>query len=151
MTLAFLHPQRRRRYTPSVPPSWQTSQSVAADLHRRLHRALGHTRRMLDEARRCGVATGRYELLCDELDDTAEAVDDQLVRAAELPVGVRHRVLLQLRYQIADVERTASRVGRTALEAASPVLPSVERSLRAINERLDVTVEARAEARQLGT
>jgi len=146
---------RRRRTSDKrpadvVPASWHTSQSVAADLHRRMHRSLDKTRRSLAEARRCGTAVDRLEVLCDDLADTARAVDSQLVAAADLPLGVRHKVLLELRYQIVEVERTGDRIGRTALDAASPVVMNVDESLRAINERLDLTIEARAEARRLG-
>jgi hypothetical protein len=135
---------------PGVPASWHTSQSVAADLHRRMHRSIDRTRRTLVDARRCGTITDRYEVLCDDLADTAAALDTQLVTAADLPLGIRHKVLLGLRYQIAELERTGDRIGRTALEAAAPVIINVEESLRAINERLDLTIEARAEARRLG-
>jgi hypothetical protein len=135
---------------PGVPASWHTSQSVAADLHRRMHRSLARTRRTLAEARACGTVTDRLEILCDDLGDTAAALDSQLVAASDLPLGIRHKVLLALRYQIAEVERTGDRIGRTAIEAASPVVLNVDESLRAINERLDLTVEARAEARRLG-
>jgi hypothetical protein len=141
--------RKTSRY-PGVPASWHTSQSVAADLHRRLHRSLDRTRRTLGEAHRCGTVTDRYDVLCDDLADTAAALDTHLVTAADLPLGIRHKVLLGLRYQIAEVERTGDRIGRTALEAASPVIVNVDDSLRAINERLDLTIEARTEARRLG-
>ncbi len=141
---------RKESEYPGVPASWHTSQSVAADLHRRMHRSLDRSRRTLAEARVCGTVTDRYEVLCDDLADAAAALDAQLVAASELPLGIRHKVLLDLRYQIAEVERTGDRIGRTAMEAASPTIVNVDESLRAINERLDLTIEARAEARRLG-
>jgi len=48
-----------------------------------MHRCLDRTRRTVALARRRGVATARYEGLCDELTTTARALDDQLVLAAK--------------------------------------------------------------------
>jgi len=138
----------RRR--PGVPWSWQTSQSVAAGLHRRMHRALDRTRRTVGLARRRGVATAHYEALCDELTTTARALDDQLVLAAKLPFTARHKALLALRYRIVELEGVADQVGRAALDAASPLVSSVDDSLRDIKQRLDHHVEARNELREFG-
>jgi hypothetical protein len=138
----------RRR--PGVPLSWQTSQSVAAGLHRRMHRCLDRTRHTVALARRRGVATAHYEGLCDELTTTARALDDQLVLAAKLPFRARHKTQLELRYRIVELESVAERIGRTALEAASPLVSSVDDSLRDIKQRLDLHVEARDELRHLG-
>jgi hypothetical protein len=145
-----LHP-RKPRGASLVPPSWEASSSIAADLHRRIHRTLDRTRRTLADARRGGVPVERFESLCDDdLAAVARALDDQLVHASRLPVAVRHEVLLELRYEIAEFERTGDRIGRTALAATSPLAGSVDDSLRAINQRLDLTIEARAELRELG-
>jgi hypothetical protein len=138
----------RRR--PGVPWSWQTSQTVAAGLHRRMHRSLDHARHTIALARRRGVATAHYEGLCDELTTTARALDDQLVLAAKLPFTARHKALLALRYRIVELEGVADRVGRTALEAASPLVTSVDDSLRDIQQRLDLQAQARDELRDLG-
>jgi len=132
-----------------VPRSWESSQSVAADLHRRMHRALDRTRATLADARGCGVPTDHFDLLCDELAGAAQILDDQLVAAARLPLRIRHRTLLDLRYQIADLERTGDRIGRTALDAAAPVEGGFDEALRRINERLDRHLEARRELREL--
>jgi hypothetical protein len=150
MTFSRLGRRSRRRRDGGVPRWWDTSQSVAADLHRRMHRSLAGARRTVADAHRCGVPTQHYDRLCDELDAAARALDAQLVQASQLPMGVRHRVLHDLRYRIADLERTGGRIGRTALEAAAPVTGGVEDSLRHINERLDQHLEARAELRRLG-
>jgi hypothetical protein len=141
---------RFRRRRPGVPMSWQTSQSVAADLHRRMHRSLDRTRATIGDARKRGVPTQAYEGMFDELQATARALDDQLVLASRLPFKQRHKVLLGLRYRIAEVERTGERVGRTAIEAASPLVGSVDESLQRINDRLDYHVEAKDELRDLG-
>ena len=140
----------RSRDHDGVPRNWMTSQSVAADLHRRMHAALDRTRATLADARRCGVPTDHFESLCDELASAAQIMDDQLVAAARLPLRVRHRTLLDLRYHIVDLERTGDRIGRTALDAAAPVAGGFEETLRHINERLDRHVEARRELKELG-
>jgi hypothetical protein len=141
---------RASRRKPGVPMSWQTSQSVAADLHRRAHRALERTRREVSDARRRGVPTASYESLVDELEATVRALDDQLVLASRLPFKARHKALLSLRYRIGELERTGERIGRTAIEAASPLVGGVDDSLRTINERLDYVDEARNELKDLG-
>jgi hypothetical protein len=141
---------RASRKRPGVPMSWQTSQSVGADLHRRSHRALERTRRSVADARRRGVPTASYESLVDELEATVRALDDQLVLAARLPFKARHKALLSLRYRVAEVEKTGERIGRTAIEAASPLVGGVDESLRTINERLDHVEEARDELKDLG-
>jgi hypothetical protein len=141
---------RWARRRPGVPLNWQTSQSVAADLHRRMHRSVEKTRKTVAEARKRGVPTSGYAGLCDRLATTARAIDDQLVLASQLPLKARHKVLLELRFRIADVERTGDRIGRTALDAASPLIGTIDESLAEINERLDQHAEAIQELRELG-
>jgi hypothetical protein len=141
---------RFRRRKPGVPISWQTSQSVAAELHRRMHRSLERTRGTVAAARKRGVPTTHYEGLCDDLAATGRAIDDQLVLASKLPFKARHKALLQLRYRIAELEKTGDRIGRTALEAASPLVGSVDDALHTINQRIDHVHEARDELRELG-
>lgn len=150
VTIFGLRRRKQRHSGTGVPASWETAQSVAADLHRRLHRSLDRTRRTVDDARRCGVPTDHFDRLVGELAVTAHAIDDELVHAAELPVDVRHKALLEIRYQIRELERTGERIGRTAVDAASPLVGSVDEALRAINERLDHHIEARDELRRLG-
>jgi hypothetical protein len=141
---------RWSRKRPGVPMKWQTSQSVAADLHRRMHRSLDHTRRTVGDARKRGVPTAGYEGLCDRLAATCRAIDDQLVLASQLPYKARHKALVGLRFRIADVEKTGDRIGRTALEAASPLVGSIDEALQDINERLDHHEQAIEELRELG-
>jgi hypothetical protein len=148
MALAFWRSRQAQRRS-NVPGSWQTSQSVAADLHRRMHRALDQTRRTLADARRCGTSTDRYDVLCEDLATAAAAIDDQLLHASRLPFDPRHKALRELRYRIVELERTGDRIGRTALDATSPLSGGVDAALRAINQRLDLTIEARAELREL--
>ena len=141
---------RWSRRKPGVPMSWQTSQSVAADLHRRMHRSLDRTRATVADARKRGVPTDAYEGLVDELAVTTQAIDDQLVLASRLPFRQRHKVLLGLRYRIVDFERTGERIGSRAIDAASPLVGGVDESIARINERLDHVDEARDELRDLG-
>lgn len=141
---------RRSRRKPGVPMSWQTSQSVAADLHRRMHRSLDRTRATVTDARKRGVPTDAYEGLIGELAATTRAIDDQLVLASRLPFRQRHKTLLGLRYRIIDFERTGERIGARAIDAASPLADGVDESIARINERLDQVDEARDELRDLG-
>jgi len=141
---------RWSRRRPGVPLAWQTSQSVAADLHRRMHRALDRTRRTVGDARKRGVPTESYEAMVDDLAATARALDDQLVLASRLPFRQRHKALLGLRYRIVEIERTGERIGRAAIEIASPLVDSVDDSIARINTRLDQVDEAKHELRELG-
>jgi hypothetical protein len=141
---------RWSRRRPGVPLQWQTSQSVAADLHRRMHRSLNRTRKTVDEARKRGVPTAHYDSLCDDLSATARAIDDQLVLASKLPYKARRKVLHGLRYRIKEMERIGDRVGRRAIEAASPLVGSIDDALRVVNEKLDLQAEAIDELRELG-
>lgn len=138
----------RRR--PGVPVSWQTSQSVAADLHRRMHRSVDRTKRTVSDVRKRGVPTSGFEGLCDQQSTTARAIDDQLVLASGLPFKARHKALLGLRYRIMELERTGERIERAALDAGSPLVGSVDDALRSIHERLDHLAEAHDELRELG-
>jgi hypothetical protein len=141
---------RWSRRKPGVPMSWQTSQSVAADLHRRMHRALDRTRRTVGDARKRGVPTEAYDGMIDDLAATARALDDQLVLASRLPFRQRHKTLLGLRYRIVDLERIGERIGRSAIEGASPLVDSVDDSIARINTRLDHVEQAKNELRELG-
>jgi alpha-glucuronidase len=140
---------RWSRRKPGVPISWQTSQSVAADLHRRVHRSLDRTRRSVADARKRGVPTEAYEAMIDELVATARALDDQLVLASRLPFRQRHKSLLTLRYRIVEIERTGERISRSAIEVASPLVESVDDSIARINQRLDHVEQAKQELRDV--
>jgi hypothetical protein len=146
----FVWRYARARKRPGVPMSWQTSQSVAADLHRRVHRSVERTRRTVREVRKRGVPTSGFEGLCDQLSTAARAMDDQLVLASRLPFKVRHKALLKLRYRIMELERTGERIERAALDAGSPLVGSVDDALRGIHERLDSLAQAKDELRELG-
>jgi len=149
MPISVPGPRSRRRPLSEVPWWWDTSPTPAAELHRRMRRSLEGARRTVDTARRRGVPTEHYDRLCDELAVAVDTLDDQLLHASQLPPADRPRVLHDLRARVADLERTGSRIGRTALEAAAPLAGGVDEPLRHINERLDRHLEARAELRQL--
>jgi hypothetical protein len=151
MAISLLGLRSRRRHGGEVPWWWDTSPTVAADLHRRMRRSLESARRTVAAARRRGVPTEHYDRLCDELAVAVETLDDQLVHASQLPPADRPRALHELRARVADLERTGSRIGRTALEAVAPLVGGVDEPLRRINERLDQHLAARAELRQLGS
>ncbi len=151
MASSLLGLRSRRRPGTDVPWWWDTSPTVAADLHRRMRRSLEVARRTVATARRRGVPTEHYDRLCDELAVAADTLDDRLLHASQLPLTDRPRVLHELRHRITALERTGSRIGRTALEAAAPLDGGVDEPLRRINERLDRHLEARAELRRLGS
>ena len=115
-----------------------------------MHRAVDRTRSAVADARRRGVPTESHEGFVDDLAATARALDDQLVFASKLPFSARHKALLSLRYRIAELERTGDRIGRAAIEAASPLIDGVDESLARINDRLDHVDDARHELRRLG-
>ena len=70
--------------------------------------------------------------------------------ASRLPFRQRHKTLLGLRYRIVDLERTGERIGRSAIEGASPLVDSVDDSIARINTRLDHVEQAKNELRELG-
>ena len=96
------------------------------------------------------MPTEGYEGLVDDLAATVRALDDQLVLASRLPFKARHKTLLALRYRVGEIEKTGVRISQSAVEAASPLVDSVDDSLTRINERLDHHTEARNELRELG-
>jgi hypothetical protein len=115
-----------------------------------MHRSLERTRRTVGDARKRGVPTEAYDGMIDDLAATARALDDQLVLASRLPFRQRHKTLLGLRYRIVDIERTGERIGRTAIEGASPLVDSVDDSISRINARLDHVEQAKDELREFG-
>lgn len=114
-----------------------------------MHRSVDRTRRTVGDVRKRGIPTETYEGLLDQLSVTTRAIDDQLVVASRLPFKARHKTLLGLRYRIGEVERICGRVETSALEAASPLIGSVDDSLQAVHERLDSIDEARQELREI--
>jgi hypothetical protein len=141
---------RRRRLAPDVPRQWRTSQAVAARLCRRLHRAVDRADDAVQRGRKRGVPVAWFEHALDELRSCAGAIDQRLVVASELPLGARHRSLLELRYRIVDVEKTATRMALMVADAGRPDADEVRESVDAVNRRLDRLEDARRELRDLG-
>lgn len=149
VTAGFLVWRLRRRH-PGVPRGWQTDQSHAADLHRRLHRCIDQTRRALARAGGRGAPIDKLMILADDLDAQARGIDAQLVVASRLPSSPRERSLRDLRYRVVEVEKLAARVDEIAVELTSPVLGAADAGLRDLRLRVDALEQARQEAHDIG-
>jgi hypothetical protein len=150
IVLAALIAYRHRRLAPDVPRGWRTSQSVAARLCRRVHRAVDNADASVRRARKRGIAVVCFEGAVHELRTCATTIDHQLVAASELPLAPRHRTLLELRYRISDVEKAAARVVAMAGEAGRPSPDEVRASVQEVHQRLDGLEDARRELRDIG-
>ena len=145
----FLGWRLRRRHS-GVPRGWQTAQSQAADLHRRLHRCIDQTRRAVARAGGRGAPIDKLVVLTDDLDLQARGIDAQLVTASKLPSAPRERALRDLRYRVIEVEKLATRVDEIAVELTSPVLGAADAGLADLRLRLDALDQARREAHEIG-
>jgi len=141
---------RLRRRHRGVPRGWQTAQSLAADLHRRLHRCIDHTRRGIARAGARGAPVDKLVALTDDLDAQARAIDTQLVAASRLPSSPRERSLRDLRYRVIEVEKLAARVDEIAVDLTSPALGAADAGLRDLQLRIDALEQARQEAHDIG-
>jgi hypothetical protein len=146
----FLGWRLRRRHT-GVPRGWQTAQSHAADLHRRVHRCIDRTRRAVARAAGEGAPVDKLIVLTDDLDLQARAIDAQLVAASKLPSAPRERSLRDLRYRVIEVEKLATRVDQIAVDLTSPVLGAADAGLADLRLRLDALDQARREAHDIGS
>jgi len=146
----FLAWRLRRRHR-GVPRGWQTAQSHAADLHRRVHRCIDQTRRAVARAGGRGAPVDKLVVLTDDLGAQARAIDAQLVTASRLPSAPRERSLRDLRYRVIEVEKLAARVDEIAVELTSPVLGAADAGLRDLRLRLDALEQARREAHGIGS
>ncbi len=140
---------RLRRRHPGVPRGWQTAQSHAADLHRRVHRCIDHTRRSLARAARRGAPVDKLVVLTDDLDVQARGIDAQLVTASRLPSAPRERSLRDLRYRVIEVEKLAARVDEITVELMSPVLGAADAGLHDLQLRIDAFDQARREVHEI--
>jgi hypothetical protein len=141
---------RRRRIAPDVPRSWRSSQSVAARLCRRVHRAIDAADGAVRGAERRGQPVVCFEQSVHDLRTCATTIDRQLVVAADLPLSARHKALLSLRYRIIELEKAAGRITTMAASAGGPDVDEVRASTRAVHTRLDQLEDARRELRDLG-
>jgi hypothetical protein len=144
----FLGWRLRRRHR-GVPLGWQTAQSEAADLHRRLHRCVDRTRREVARAGARGAPVDRVKALTDDLEAQARGIDTQLVAASKLPSGRRQQPLRDCRYRVIEMERLADRVASVAADLTGPVLDAADAGLRDLRERLDALDAARREAHDI--
>jgi hypothetical protein len=138
---------RRRAIAPGIPRKWRHSHAVAAQLCRRVHRAVDRAAEAVQRAGRAGVPVAWVEQAVGDLRGCATAIDHQLVAAAQLPLSPRHRSLLALRYRIIDLERASTRVVTMVNDAMSPDVDAVQVSIAHVNERLDHLDGARRELR----
>lgn len=141
---------RFRRRHPGVPRGWQTSQSTAADLHRRVHRCVDHARREVGRVGASGTPVDQLVSFVDDLELQARRVDAQLVAASRLPSSPRERALRELRYRVVDVEKLAERASAMAIDVSAPSLERADAGLRDLRLRLDALDQARAEAHGIG-
>jgi hypothetical protein len=141
---------RYRRRHGSVPRGWQTDQSVAADLHRRLHRCVDHTRREIAHAAARGAVVDRLMTLAEDLEVQARGIDAQLVAASRLGGQARERALRDLRYRIIEVEKLADRVNELAAGLRGPELAAADAGIQGLKDRMDALDAARREAEAIG-
>jgi hypothetical protein len=138
----------RRRHA-GVPRGWQLSQSDAAILHRRLHRCVDETRRVVARTG-SGVSVDQLKSLTEDLHDQAVAIDRKLVEASRLPSKTRQKTLLELKYRVIETEKLAVRVRELAVEMARPQIEETDEGNRQIRDRLDALDQARREAFGIG-
>lgn len=141
----FLIWRLRRRHS-GVPRGWQTAQSAAADLHRRVHRCIDRARRDVAHAGARDAPVDKLIAFVDDLELQARSVDTQLVAASRLPSSARERALRELRYRVIEVEKLATRVSDVAAELTGPVLGAADAGLADLRLRLDALDQAREEA-----
>ena len=141
---------RYRRRHGNVPRGWQTDQSVAAELHRRLHRCVDHTRREIAHAAARGAEVDRLITLADDLDVQARGIDMQLVAASRLAGQAREKALRELRFRIIEVEKLAARVDELSAQLRGPQFGAADAGLAGLKDRLDALDEARREAQSIG-
>jgi hypothetical protein len=147
LPVAFVLWMRRRH--PDVPRGWQLFQSEAAILHRRVHRCVDETRRVIARAGK-GIPVEQLKSLTDELYDQAVAIDRKLVEVSKLPQGKRHKSLLELKHRIIDTEQLAARVRALAIDTAQPRIAETDEGLHRLRDRLDALDAARREAYGIG-
>jgi hypothetical protein len=138
---------RRHR---GVPRGWQTAQSEAAMLHRRLHKCVDDTREVIAREAAQGVPAGGLVSLTEDLHAQALAIDQQLVTASRLPDGSRHRSLMAIKQRIVESEKLAARIRQLAVDMASPRFETADEGMRLLKDRLEALDAARREAYEAG-
>jgi hypothetical protein len=141
---------RLQRRHHGVPRGWSTAQSEAADLHRRLHRAVDETRKTVARVGARGAPVDQLVSLTEDLHAEAITIDRELVAASRLPDGARHKALLELKWRIVESEKLARRVQAIAVDMTGPSFDATDEGIRRLHERLDALDDARREAREIG-
>jgi hypothetical protein len=141
---------RLRRRHRGVPLGWSTSQSEAAELHRRLHRAVDDTRQTVARVGAKGAPVDELVALSEDLSAEALVIDRELEAASHLPDGSRRKTLMEIKQRIVESERLSARVKQLAVDLATPTHDTADDGIRRLHERLDALDEARRELRDLG-
>ncbi len=115
-----------------APASWAVSHDPEARLHRRLRDAMAalHAVDAMD--------TGSTVTLRADLEQTAIALDDQLVVVAQLTPPQRQELLAAI---TATVESIEAAVGRYAAAATMPDTIALDADVATVQRQLDVTKE----------
>jgi len=139
---------RRNRVVPGArtgaPLHWVGAPSRAASAHRRLRRAVGGARAALGGMPADAAVRGDVASCVSLLERQAIDVDHRLVVAARCPAATRWRLVNDLEPQVREVERIGSQLAEVAV-MASPRPASAGDELNALNTRLRVLADARAE------
>ncbi|BDB43873.1 MULTISPECIES: hypothetical protein [Mycobacterium] len=116
----------------AAPRSWARSHDPEARLHRRLRDAMTalHAANAFD--------TGSTVVLRADLEQTALAVDNQLIAVAGLAPAQRDELLQSIARTVESIEAA---VGRYAAAATKPDTAALEADLAAVQDQLDVTVQ----------
>ncbi len=138
-----------RRRHPGMPRGWWLYQSEAAILHRRIHRGVDETRRVVGRAD-AGASVDQLESLTEDLDTQAIAIDAKLVEASQLSDKARHKALVGLKYRVIETEKLAARVRKLAVDIAQPHVEDADEGNRQIRDKLDALDLARHEAYGIG-
>ncbi len=115
-----------------APQSWAVSHDPEARLHRRLRDAMAALRAVN------AIDTGSTIVLRADLEQTAIALDDQLVAVAQLTPPQREDLLAAITTAVESVEAA---VGRYAAAATTPDTSALEADVATVQRQLDVTRE----------
>jgi hypothetical protein len=127
-----------RRAGCGAPMRWLASPGVAAQLHRRLRRAVDALRVAVPPPRR-RAARGPFHEVADDLEGQARAIDAELVAVRRLTLAHRRDAHRLAAVRVAEVERLAAQVVATT----GALAPSV--SLDGLAARVDALQQAHDE------
>jgi hypothetical protein len=140
--VAAVHVLRRGnavgRRAAGAPLCWLASPGVAAHLHRRLRRAVVVVRTWVPAPRR-RVPRSTFHELADDLERQAVAIDAELIAVRRFPLAHRRAAHRFLAPRVAEVERLAVGLVRSAGGAGYSV------TLDGLGARIDALQEAHHE------